>query len=125
MTYPEMKIDKTSSHDTKTQPPYPDLKPPSGRIVIVVDGNVVSQLLLNKPVMTIGRLSSNDISVPSKRVSRLHAKILANNGAWVIEDADSLNGLVYKGQRIDRLILKSGDRVLLSPHVELHYQTTQ
>ena len=108
-----------------TQTPSPELKPPSGRVVIVVDGNVVSQRVLNKPVMTIGRLSSNDISAPSQRVSRLHAKILANNGTWVIEDADSLNGLVYEGQRIDRLILKSGDRVLLSPHVELHYQTTR
>jgi ABC-type multidrug transport system fused ATPase/permease subunit len=117
-------MDGTLHANGNAQPPAPDLKPPPGRVVIKVDGNVVSQQALNKPVMTIGRLSSNDISVPSQRVSRLHAKILANNGAWVIEDADSLNGLVYQGQRIDRLILKSGDRIFLSPHIELHYQTT-
>jgi len=107
------------------QPHSPELKPPPGRIVIAVDGNVISQQVLNKPVMTIGRLSFNDIPVPSQRVSRLHAKILANNGAWIIEDTDSLNGLVYQGRRIDRLTLSPGDRVFLSPHVELQYQTTR
>jgi len=102
----------------------PELKPPIALVVIEIDGNIVNKSVLNKPIMTIGRLSSNDISVPSQRVSRLHAKILASNGAWVIEDAESLNGLVFQGKRIDRHILRHGDRVLLSPQVVLQYQIT-
>ena len=82
---------------------YQEQKPPDAWVIIEVDGNVVNKSALNKPVMTIGRLSSNDISVPSQRVSRLHAKILASNGAWIIEDAESLNGLVFQGKRVDRL----------------------
>ena len=116
-------MDRSPRANGNSQSPAPEQIPPAARIVIEVDGNVVNQRLLNKPTMTIGRLSSNDISVPSQRVSRLHAKILSSNGTWVIEDAESLNGLVYQGQRIDRLILRSGDRVFLSPHIVLQYQT--
>ena len=116
-------MDRSPRANGNSQSPALEQTPPTARIIIEVDGNVVSQCVLNKPTMTIGRLSSNDISVPSQRVSRLHAKILSSNGTWVIEDAESLNGLVYQGQRIDRLILRSGDRVFLSPHIVLQYQT--
>jgi ATP-binding cassette subfamily B protein len=117
-------LDRGPGTNGNPQPPAPEMKPPTARVVVEVDGKVVSQRVLNKPNMTIGRLSANDIQVPSQRVSRLHARILASNGAWIIEDVESLNGLVYQGQRIDRLILRSGDRVFLSPHVVLQYQTT-
>lgn len=98
-------------------------RPPLARLVIEVDGKVVNQRVLDRPLMTIGRLSSNDIQVPSQRVSRLHAKIRAVNGSWVIEDAESLNGMVYHGQRVDRLQLNPGDRVYLAPTAALQYQT--
>ena len=90
--------------------------------MIEVDGKPAGQHTLNKPTMTIGRLSSNDIQIPSQRVSRLHAKIYAANGAWVIEDAESLNGLVYQGQRVDQMVLTPGARVYMAPTVVLHYQ---
>ena len=105
------------------QVPAPEKKPPTARIVIEVDGKVVGQRVLDKPALTIGRLSSNDIYVPSQRVSRLHAKIRAVNGAWMLEDAESLNGLIYQGQRIDHLALTSGDRVFVAPGAVLQYQT--
>ena len=102
---PAAMMDRGLRANGNSPSPAPEQMPPAARIIIEVDGNVVSQRVLNKPTLTIGRLSSNDISVPSQRVSRLHAKILSSNGTWVIEDAESLNGLVYQGQRIDRLIL--------------------
>jgi pSer/pThr/pTyr-binding forkhead associated (FHA) protein len=73
--------------------------------------------------MTIGRLSGNDIQVPSQRVSRLHAKIRWENGRWLIEDAESLNGLIYRGNRIDRLALSNGDRIYIAPTAVLQYVT--
>jgi ABC-type multidrug transport system fused ATPase/permease subunit len=98
-------------------------RPPTARIIIEVNGKIIDQRELNKPLLTVGRLSSNDIHVPSQRVSRLHAKIRASNGSWVMEDAESLNGLVYQGQRVDRLTLKPGDRVFVAPGAVLQYQT--
>ena len=97
--------------------------PANARIVIELDGKVVGERPLNKQVMTIGRLSGNDIQVPSQRVSRLHAKIRWEKGRWLIEDAESLNGLIYRGNRIDKLALTNGDRIYIAPTAVLQYVT--
>src|SRR5260370_36659582 len=89
--------------------------PVNARVLIEIDGQIIGERQLNKPVMTVGRLSGNDVQVPSQRVSRLHAKIRWENGVWLIEDADSLNGLVYRGNRIDRLAFTNGDRIYVAP----------
>lgn len=94
------------------------------RVLIEVDGKVVGERRLDKEVMTLGRLSGNDIQVPSQRVSRLHAKIRRENGAWIIEDADSLNGLVYQGNLVERLVLKNGDRIHVAPTAVVQFTTT-
>ena len=93
------------------------------RVLIEIDGKVVSEYPLSKPVMTVGRLNGNDVPVPNQRVSRLHAKIRQEHGRWLIEDADSVNGLVYKGHRVDKLILKDGDRIHIAPSAVLQYKT--
>src|SRR6202030_4147740 len=84
----------------------------------------VSEQRLNKPVLTVGRLASNDIHVPSQRVSRMHAKVYWDNkhNSWMIEDMDSLNGLSYQGMRIDHYALSKGDRIYLAPSVVLQYK---
>jgi ATP-binding cassette, subfamily B, bacterial len=104
--------------------PAPAASPTNARIVIELDGKVIGERPLNKPVLTVGRLSGNDVQVPSQRVSRLHAKIRWENGVWLIEDADSLNGLVYRGNRIDRLAFTNGDRIYVAPTAVIQYKTT-
>ncbi len=98
--------------------------PIKARILIEVDGKIVGERALNKPVLTVGRLSGNDVQIPSQRVSRLHAKIREENGTWVIEDEESLNGLIYRGQRVDRLVLSNGDRIHIAPNAVLQFQTS-
>ena len=96
--------------------------PQRARVRIEVDGQIIGVRQLDKPIMTIGRLSGNDVQVPSQRVSRLHARVRWENGAWLIEDADSLNGISYKGQRVDKHTLSHGDRVYLAPNAVLQYE---
>ena len=104
--------------------PMPPVTPPKkARVLIEMDGKTVSERLLDKPLLTIGRLASNDVPVPNQRVSRLHAKIRQENGTWVIEDAESVNGIVYQGHRVDRHALINGDRIFIAPSVVLYYQT--
>lgn len=104
--------------------PMPPITPPKkARVLVEMDGKTVGERLLDKPLLTIGRLSSNDVPVPNQRVSRLHAKIRQENGAWVIEDAESVNGIVYQGHRIERHALMNGDRIYIAPTVVLYYQT--
>ncbi len=98
--------------------------PQQARVRIELDGRVIGERALNKPIMTVGRLSSNDVQIPSQRVSRLHARIRQENGGWVIEDADSLNGMLYHGQRIDHLTLNNGDRIYFAPTAVLQFVTS-
>jgi FHA domain len=97
--------------------------PQNARVLIELEGKIVGERVLNKPILTIGRLPGNDIQVANQRVSRLHAKIHSENGSWIIEDAESVNGLVYQGTRVERLVLSNGDKICVAPKAVLHYQT--
>ena len=91
------------------------------RVLVEIDGKVVGEYRLDKPVLTIGRSSTNDIQVPSPQVSRLHARIRWENGTWLIEDAGGLNGLIYQGRLVKRLVLNNGDRVNVATAAVLQY----
>ena len=52
-----------------------------------------------KPV-TIGREPNNDIELPDQRVSRHHAVIWAEEGAWRVRDMDSANGTFIGHTRV-------------------------
>jgi pSer/pThr/pTyr-binding forkhead associated (FHA) protein len=51
----------------------------------------------------------------------MHARLRFNNGTWLIEDTESLNGLMYQGDRVEQLPLMNGDRVQLAPKVAVQY----
>ncbi len=70
----------------------------------------------------IGRSPTSDIKIASPRVSRSHAILRWRNGAWVIEDVESLNGLTCLGQRIDQLALVDGNRISIDPTIVLQYE---
>ncbi len=95
------------------------------RLCVEVDGKVVGEYQLDKgkPMVTIGRLEMNDIVVPSRTVSRMHARLRLNGDMWLIEDTESLNGLMYSGDRVDQHALMNGDRILLAPKAALQYVT--
>jgi ABC-type proline/glycine betaine transport system ATPase subunit len=94
----------------------------AAHVVIEIDGRVVGECALTKDELEVGRLSTNDIPVLSERVSRFHARIRWEHGAWVIKDHQSLNGLIYQGEQIDERRLKNGDRIHLAPKVVLVYK---
>jgi len=61
--------------------------------------------------LTIGRALDCGIVVPNVRVSRFHAKIVAERGGFAIEDTGSTNGTFVNGERIGRRTLASGDEI--------------
>jgi serine/threonine protein kinase len=73
----------------------------------------------------IGRGVKNEIQVPDPLVSGSHASIV-NEGGWlVISDNSSTNGLFWRGKKVDRATIRSGDHVILGwegPEVELVYR---
>lgn len=56
---------------------------------------------LDKPTMTIGRRSNQDVSIPEATVSGSHAVAKWQSGSWVIEDTGSTNG-TYADHSYDR-----------------------
>jgi ATP-binding cassette subfamily B protein len=92
------------------------------RVIVKMDGTVIGEHALDKPILTIGRYPTSDICISSPRVSRFHALIRWRYGAWIIEDAESLNGLSHEGQRIDQLALVNKDRVFIDPSIVLEYE---
>jgi pSer/pThr/pTyr-binding forkhead associated (FHA) protein len=66
-------------------------------------------IVLNRRVMTIGRTNDNDIFIPSKMISRHHARLLVGPNAVIVEDAGSTNGCFVNDQQIKQHVLRDGD----------------
>ncbi|HWB55817.1 MAG TPA: DUF3662 and FHA domain-containing protein [Gaiellaceae bacterium] len=77
---------------------------------LVVDGE---RHELGDRTLTLGRSRECDIRVDDPNVSRRHAEIRHEDGAYSIVDLGSTNGLVVDGKRVDRARLEPGTAVLL------------
>jgi Ca-activated chloride channel family protein len=64
---------------------------------------------LAKPVNIIGRSAMCDVHVPSAKVSRQSAAVVAEGGTFWVEDLGSSNGVFIDGSRIQRHRLRDGD----------------
>jgi len=80
---------------------------------VYFDGLLKDEVEINKDVTTIGRNLNNDVTIDNSGVSSMHARILKNGDAFVIEDAGSKNGVFIKGQRITRQAINYGDEVTI------------
>lgn len=73
--------------------------------------------LIKKTVISIGRQRYNDIVVEDKRVSRDHAKIMFQNGSFVIYDLGSTNGITINGTpHMRQHALNNGDRFTIGSY---------
>ncbi|MBA2301428.1 MAG: SpoIIE family protein phosphatase [Acidobacteria bacterium] len=62
--------------------------------------------------LTFGRGADADVSISDHSMSRQHARIVADAGAWMVEDLGARNGTFVNGLRIDgRRPLAAGDVV--------------
>src|SRR6476620_4400629 len=76
---------------------------PQGRRVVPVD----------KALFTIGRRTAADLQVVSTDVSREHAEIAHDAGAYVLRDRGSRYGTFVNGEQVTERPLKHGDRIRL------------
>ncbi len=59
----------------------------------------------------IGRHADNNLVLRDNRASRSHARIVAENGKYVIEDLNSRHGTWVNGERTARHVLRNSDRI--------------
>ena len=70
-------------------------------------------LVLDKPVMLIGRHEECDIQAKLRKVSRRHCCIAEVNDTLVIRDLGSTNGIRVNGQKMVEGRLKAGDELTI------------
>jgi serine phosphatase RsbU (regulator of sigma subunit) len=72
------------------------------------------QMLEGETTVSIGRASDCTIPIKDRYLSRRHAEIVMDNGAWLVKDLGSANGTYLNGNRVERdSPLKNGDRIRL------------
>ncbi len=107
------------------------LEPTQKHLLIIEDDKGNRQLVLDKPVYSIGRDIDCDIRLASLFVSRRHATLVQvsnaeGNCSYRIVDGDldgqrSANGLLVNDKRIQSHDLQNEDEVVFGPHVKFTY----
>jgi len=82
----------------------------AGLVVVGPSGNRTRVGIQPVPFM-IGRQADNHLVLRDNRASRTHARIVTENGDYVVEDLNSRHGVYVNGQRVSRHKLANSDRI--------------
>jgi FOG: FHA domain len=80
-------------------------------IFLIINKQIVP---LKRKVTTLGRQLENDIVFHEEYLSRFHAEIVYEEGAYVLYDKQSTSGTYVNSRKIDRCVLNSGDLISLA-----------
>ena len=79
--------------------------------LIIESGSTQPRIFPFYQKLTIGRQSTNDISIADRLVSKRHAVVGRVKGQTVVKDLGSRNGTFVNGEKVEKAILYSGDRL--------------
>ena len=117
--------ERTVVFDRRDLVPQEPAKGSKSHVFVRMDGSDVGQVTtLTGTEISLGRIAKSEIHLPFEGVSRSHARLLWEDGAYVIEDLASANGTFVQGNRIQRQRLADGDVVQLGPRVVFRYSVT-
>jgi pSer/pThr/pTyr-binding forkhead associated (FHA) protein len=86
---------------------------PAGSALLIAHAgpNAGARFLLDSNVTTVGRHPDADIFLDDVTVSRRHVQFLKVPAGFEITDSGSLNGTYVNGDRVDSVVLRTGDEV--------------
>ena len=120
-------IPRTVAVSSAPPPLAPPALPPShGSAPVLFVYYAGQTFAVTKDRFIIGRgKHATDLRLPDPNVSRQHAMVeLTAEGAAIV-DLDSTNGVEFKGVRVKRHLISSGDQFILCGHeLRFEYQTT-
>ncbi len=85
-------------------------------IIVKFDNKVIEKVVTEKPRISIGRTSDNDIVLDNRGVSRKHALIEFTENSALLIDNDSLNGTFLNDRKISEESLKDKDRISIGKY---------
>jgi pSer/pThr/pTyr-binding forkhead associated (FHA) protein len=85
-------------------------------ILLKFNDKILKTIEYDKNEIMIGRNTENDIVIENLAVSKLHAKIVKQDGAYYIEDLNSTNGTYLNKIRITKMELKNNDIIIIGKH---------
>src|SRR5438552_12783438 len=83
------------------------------QLVSLTDG---PSILLDKPIILVGRHPECDIQIDSRKISRLHCCIAQVSDYLVVRDLGSTNGIRINGVRVVEGRLHEGDELTIGNH---------
>ncbi|MCL2075567.1 MAG: FHA domain-containing protein [Betaproteobacteria bacterium] len=81
------------------------------KLILSMDGLVLNEFHLNKPRISIGRRSTNDIQINNLAVSGEHAAIITILNDSFLEDLQSTNGTQVNGRAVKKCVLHHNDEI--------------
>jgi len=103
-----MALDTVSHH---SHPSHPGGGSGVFPTLFLVQGSEQKNIVVSRSPFTVGRKVDKDLVIADPRVSRDHAQILQEGGAFYVEDLGSKHGTFVNGERIQRQKLERGDRL--------------
>ena len=88
-----------------------DLAPGEVMLVVRQGPEIGTRYSLVGEQVSVGRVPDNHIQLDDVTVSRQHAVLVQQAGAWLIRDLGSLNGTYVNNQRVDESVVQHGDDV--------------
>ena len=83
------------------------------------------EIVLGEGENVLGRIEGAAVWIDSRKVSRLHARIVVAQGRATLEDLGSRNGTLLRGQRLAALAeLSDGDEIRVGP-VDLTFHSAR
>lgn len=90
-------------------------------LVIEAPGEAPRRVPLQDKVLRVGRVTDNDIVLPSSEISRAHCTLALVGEDAVVIDLGSTNGCYHNGERLmGSLALRPGGRLRLGPYAITH-----
>jgi pSer/pThr/pTyr-binding forkhead associated (FHA) protein len=91
------------------------------KFTVFFNGECINTYEMEEPVISIGRLPENAISIANMGVSRRHTKIEEDaDRRYIISDLNSLNGTYVNGKRIKKANLNNGDKIAIGKYTILY-----